>query len=254
MTDIRLSIAVTNVDVPQRRAWLNQMIRKLGGLSEINKRTVHWSVVKDYNHAGIWITTKRCLAEYAHNHPTHHVVLQDDMMPCYGYFDLLYGAIQEKPDSIISTFSMRRIALQVVENGGHWFISDGGTIWGGTYVLPVVMIPDFLSWEAAYIDQVIMKHHDDSRLALWANYRGHTVWNVTPSLVEHVGAAHSLVGQSNPRRVAAIYWDNWPGRNQPVDWKAGINKPPRSPSSYIKSSREMWRIIKERDHVLQAGD
>ena len=86
--------------------------------------------------------------------------------------------------------------------------------------------------------------HDDGRLAMWAIINQIKVWVTVPSLLEHAGAARSVMGHSGgiTRNRVAAWYDERPGS---IDWSLGLGDPIRSPSMMGPVTRRELRRIKE---------
>ena len=219
-SEIRLSIALMHVpDDPYRRLYLQQIERALGGLDGIHAGTVKFSVIRDVQRKGVWWTAKQAWAAYP-PWATHHLVLQDDMLPCSGFFEKLYGALAARPAHCVCLFSMRKILDAARELGHSWTVSDEGC-WGGSCVLPVSWIDEYLEWVRLHIPADYL--HDDRRLMHWLLAKRYLVWQTAPCLLQHIGAAHSTIGFSNKNRVARWYADETP--EHVIDWQAGLSSP-----------------------------
>ena len=113
-------------------------------------------------------------------------------------------------------YASRKVCETAKAEDARWVeIPDG--VWGTAMILPKEKVKDFLDWEARHIKPEFK--HDDSRLAMFCLKRGTPVQCPMPSLVEHVGAKFSLLGQSNKRKVARWFI----GKDDPLDydWRDG---------------------------------
>lgn len=172
-------------------------------------------LITDHGRNGVWPADRQGWLACGHVGATHHCVMQDDMLPCDGFLTILHGAVAAAPPDVpICYFSMRKtITAKARAAGSPWWIGRGSN-WGGTTVLPADLTLRFIDWCDHYIDPAYKSA--DARLKAFLNCRGQDVWMTTASLVEHVGAASSLIGNSNARRVAA--WRYIPSRDGPIDW------------------------------------
>lgn len=132
------------------------------------------------------------------------------MLPCPNFLSLLNGAVEARPDSMICFFSMRGVLLEAKDQGLSWIETENG-LWGGAMVMPTDYIPQWLKWERANVKPDYP--WDDTRMKLWAEHAVIPRFITAPSLAQHEGAAVSLVGNANRRRVSP-----WVSDGSPVDW------------------------------------
>ena len=131
---------------------------------------------------------------------THHMVIQDDVVPCR---DLLAGVEQAvahvPPECPVSLYIGRvrpfaRAVTNVTEraDGASW-ITMKGIYWGPAIVFPTCMIPDLMSW---YWRAKITNY--DRRCSKWFERKARRCWYTWPNLVEHRGddsLAHGTVAE-----------------------------------------------------------
>lgn len=155
-------------------------------------------VVCDINTDGVWPTARRAWLNYPKT-ATHRLVIQDDVFPCVDFLTGAAAALAARPDVPVSFYANRQAIGEAREKGVHWAaINDG--CWGQAMCLPTTLIPSLMEWVDHHIDPSFK--HDDTRITMWCLETGQRVWCTAPSLVEHIGAAHSILGQSNKNRVA----------------------------------------------------
>lgn len=202
---ISLSVAISHVDRDShRRVWVARARRRLSPIEA--------TVVLDTERS-LWHTCRRAYAEAAASTASHHLVLADDMMPCLQFPELLLAALTERPDEIVTLFSMRRCIGDALARNLAW-VETSDCSFGGAVVMPTPVVREFLDWELEHV--AAEEHHDDTRIAAFAEATGRSIFLTAPSLVEHMAPARSLVGQSNSRRVAFAYSDG-----SPIDWATG---------------------------------
>lgn len=165
-------------------------------------------VFDDSARRGLWATARDAFLTLAsRSEPGDHVVvLADDMQPCEGFAELLDAAVTCRPRAAICMFSMRQCVTTATAAGIPWVETADGC-WGGATLLPVGWVQPFIEWADATI--AADYKHDDRRLAYWLHrVRRVPVWVTAPSLLQHVGAGESLLGNSNRRRIS----ENWTDR------------------------------------------
>lgn len=135
---------------------------------------------------------------------THHLVLQDDALPCQ---DLLLGLTKAlewvPPQSPVSLYfgnalnhpKIKRAANTADETKASWIISSG-TWWGVGIILPTSMIVDMLRfcWKRREVY--------DRRMSLWCSNNHHVVYYPWPSLVEHRDSPSLVNPGRRPGRTA----------------------------------------------------
>lgn len=211
MTEVRIGVGIAHTDRDaKRRMWIREIEDRL---------CFPAAVVKDLER-NLWRTNKAAIWAFANpknRGTTHHLWLQDDMMPCPNFRSLLCGAVEARPDAVISLFTMRATAVAEAANRGVAWIETPDAAWGGTVVAPVDLWRDFLAWEHQNVRPDFKSA--DRRVSLWALARGIPIYVTVPSLLEHVGAADSLIGHSMTNRTAAFLSDG-----SPVDWNTDAVK------------------------------
>ena len=152
---------------------------------------------------------------------THHLVVQDDVVPCR---DLVAGAeraLRWTPQDVpVSLYVGRvrpfrqRVERAVARADGASWITMAGIYWGPAVIVPTAVIDDVLEWwptaEVANYDRRLSRWFEERRLACWYTW---------PSLVEHRGDESLVTGHTAGRRahrfagdgVSALELD-WSGR------------------------------------------
>jgi hypothetical protein len=161
---------------PIRSDMVSQLVRELG-----RDVPVVWDKINDRHDTGI-----RAVQAYDPG-CTHHLVIQDDAVPC---LDLLAGverALEWVPaDNPVSLYlgrvrPFRRAVETAVLNASaaSWITMDG-IYWGPGIVVPTAAIPDIVKWWDT--DRVT---NYDRRLSRWFEKRKLRCWYTWPSLVDH---------------------------------------------------------------------
>jgi hypothetical protein len=216
-----LSIAVMHTpERPDRRAMLRAQTKALGGAEQIERHTDRYTVCEDTidRKRGVWKNARRAWTALGPR-ATHHLVLQDDMLPCRNFFSHVNDILTALPDSPIGLASRWNIVQKARDRGDAYWQSCGvGS--GGMLILPADIARDFIDWSDR--ETRAEYPHDDRRLTLYLLSRNLRVWHTTPSLLEHIGAENSTVGHS--RSSAYSYWflDNDP---VPQDWSTVPERP-----------------------------
>jgi hypothetical protein len=171
-------------------------------LERVKSRVPSATVVLDLKHE-LWDTAKRAWLECASDaSATHAMVLSDDMIPSVDFERTLERLVGEKPNAVISVFSFPGVLwAQEIAYGKDrkpGWRSCGPCFWGGTVIVPRALVPDMIEKCDRMRDLIPGGppdcQVDDVRIAKWAEDLGVECAHWYPQLLEHVGAACSLIG------------------------------------------------------------
>jgi hypothetical protein len=245
---VALSMAVGHAPTAHRRAMLMAQQRAMGGLRAMEAFVVRYGVSEDWKlrgYAGIWPTMRRAFGMFDPR-ASHHLVLQDDMLPCVDFLPGVLRIIEHRPNHVIGLFNMRQSFLDGPRRRGHLWWTTDGNVYTGAIVMPVGFIRDFLDWDRKVVDPSYP--HDDRRLGAWANVSGNVCWMTVPSLVHHMGIERSTIGHPNHghNRVERF----WLGQTSPLsfDWT-----PPDDPchaGDYHPEIRAMMRATERGERYV----
>jgi hypothetical protein len=156
--------------------------------------------------AGPWLTAKRAW-QAAHPGATHHLVVQDDALPCRNAIHGCVQAIQAVHESLDGQPAVVSFFCKVWERAREIHIEAAdsvryrsrtaktgepieaawmrlGVLAGGVAnCLPTSIIPDFLQWGEAHVSPKVP--HDDHRLSMFCTARQIPIYATVPSLFEH---------------------------------------------------------------------
>lgn len=179
MTEISVAIMAHR----SRTQWVGDVCERLDAPAE---------VVWDH-HSDVWETGKRALL--AHNpSATHHMILQDDTLPCR---DLVAGAAKmldwvPENSPMCLYFGSRgpnnaysKLAREAREQGIHWIVLKASPMWGIGLVIPVHHISDLITFgDRTRIGPGAIY---DGRIRRWYRQNAIKQWYPVPSPVEHRG-------------------------------------------------------------------
>lgn len=163
-------------------------------------------------------TAKRAWAAIAPG-ATHHVVLQDDIMPMAGFAEQLERAVAARPQAGVTlsvqqtsprnSYAVRRAAL-----AGHPFAEMSSVEWVPTLAL-ALPVADAAAL-AEYLERFPDSHVDDDHLVrAFCAERGISVFATVPNLVEHADVVTlSLYGDEGYRPVT-VFDEHW---KLPAGW------------------------------------
>ena len=214
-SDARASVVVSLAVMhaafdPRRKSMLTELLPRLAG---------DWgsvSVIEDHDRVGPWPTARRAWLSAAPD-ATHHVVVQDDVLPCERFFEHMRAALAAAPDSMVCAYSNNRLAQAPEVATSSWvYIPDNA--WGQCLAMPSSRARHYVEW----CDQVVPASypHDDGRFHLYACSQGLPVLCTQPSLVDHLGADSSTLGHRGrfPQRARVFEAQISPTK----DWSLGL--------------------------------
>jgi len=225
--DVRVSVAINLAPWDEKRVETvrlqREMLEGAPGIQSV-------SVVEAEEGTPIWDSVRECWRKGIGTGSTHHLVLADDVALCRGFPEGLRRALATVPDKPVCPFSVYKAIEEARERGESWVRLKGG-MWGQAQILPTEYVGDFLDWERQHVHP---DHpHDDTRVNLYATYALEDyVWVTVPSLVEHLGADESLLGNNPPiDRTARWYLSDGDARD--IEWE-------RPSDPVTERAKDMW--------------
>lgn len=171
-----------------------------------------------------WETGRRALL--AHDPTaTHHMVIQDDAIPCRDLVAGVEKALQYVPAGSPLCLYLGRVkpfrrviepaATAAAAQGASWLVMKE-TYWGPGIVLPTDQIADVVAWGDAHPQMA----NYDRRVGRWYLGRSIPVWYPWPSLVEHRDSPSLVPGRAGGRHAHSFI-----GRDRSaleVDWSGPV--------------------------------
>ena len=194
------------------------------------------NIALDTENLGCWGNAKRAW-EMADPNSTHHLVIQDDVMPCNNFIEGAEKALRFNPDKLVSFFSLYKIADKAEADNHSWFTSNKG--WGQALCMPSHWIPHYLEWCKENIQPDYPSC--DARFSAFAMANNLKVWNTNPSLVEHIEPNNSVMGNNPPIDRTARNLIDEDKDPVDIDWEIPLN--PHHKSNYLKEYNT--NILKE---------
>lgn len=205
---MRLSIAL--MGHPKRQHFVDELLPKLPGAELVMDE-------KDDR----WDTGRRSLLAH-HPKATHHLVIQDDAIPCRNLLPGLRRAIEHSGEHPLCLYigkvrPKQRIVSPAVKHilreGGCWMAAEGPW-WGVGVVVPVADIPEIV----AFGDRAKQYQNYDKKIEKFYSRRKIACWYSVPSLVDHrpVDENPSLVAGRHGNRRAQLFIGDRPATE--IDW------------------------------------
>lgn len=111
-----LSLAIMHLPADaNRRAMVIDMQRRMGGQAGLGRDTVYWEITEDRHREGVWPTARRAWMACARGAgQTHHLVMQDDAIPCRDFLSGAKAALDAVPDKVVTFFANRKVITEAV--------------------------------------------------------------------------------------------------------------------------------------------
>lgn len=201
---IRLSVAI--MTHPARKTAAEALRRQLGD--------VEAEVVVDPNPCGKTLPTARLAWAATKDEATHHIVLQDDVLPCKRFIDRVMDAVRHRPDCAVALMAnwgarTANLSRAAAISGSRWVeVVD--------YYLPTcgLVLPADLGRKfgaARFTDRPVDEEvPDDVAMLHHASSTRTQAYVHVPSLLQH-DELPSVVGNgSNGQRPAVCFADHMP--------------------------------------------
>jgi len=199
-------------------------------LEERLREAIRWPITTIVDDGiGPWKTARAAWLT-SHKNATHHVVFEDDAVPCH---DLMCGmrvALEAVPNQVVSFFSFRRWAdgkspISLARKvGSSWGTCDIAAT-NVAIAMPTCWISEWLAFCARHIKPECPVQ--SVRLDCWLAMTKRRCWFTVPSLVDHDDDGSLMWGKKfgeNKRRAELFIGRSVPG--DIIDWRNGSAKPP----------------------------
>lgn len=181
--DVRLSVVVMgHVRRAERMAALVQRLRGQGidpGRS-IDAQPPLRKTTERYE-TSLWPNARSAWTGW-HPDATHHIVIQDDVLICADFVQVMAYLAHLRPGAVISPYSEQDDILRARATGQSWVIHDRG-LYGLCSMWPVEVLADAVGWIDAHFAPEF--RWDDARFNVYCLAHERSVWVTAPSLVQH---------------------------------------------------------------------
>jgi hypothetical protein len=197
----RLSISIAAHEKRENLVWDLVDRLRLARENALTWWTIAWDRDDDE-----WDTHRRAWSKWPAT-STHHLVLQDDALPCRnlipGLEQWVLPYIGDRPISLyfgnaLSHPKILRATRQANDNNASWIVSSG-VWWGVAVLLPVSLIQPMLEFCSP------RRELYDRRLTIWCENRELLVYYPWPSLVEHRDEPSLVNPGRRPGRTAVNF-------------------------------------------------
>jgi hypothetical protein len=164
-----------------------------------------WPIFIDRAHLGPWVGFKGAATLALERNPdaSHVLLLQDDLTFCRNFETVARDVIASNPTEPLSLFSPYGRHAQQAQKAGHRWYRRKDAMWGQATVWPRALVEPLIAFgDRMFQDDFIM---EDTRIAAFLLEARRPMWYTVPALVQHAGAARSMIGLSNKQRIAEFY-------------------------------------------------
>lgn len=233
-------VSVTIFSHHSRSKRLQQTLEALGS-------DVAVEVVIDYKTEGIWQTAMKAWRSYGTD-ATHHLVLQDDIIPCKNFLVRLPEIIHHLPNDASVSFCDKLPLMHYAKQKKKSWVLSGKVRHAQALLQPVSQIENFIQWSEWNIRPSY--YHDDGRLEMYLHTFNKLMWHTVPSLVSHDddGSVYRYLktGDSKPDDkppYQELYFLGADVDPSTVDWQVENNYVGSASRHKLKSA-ELWAMGK----------
>lgn len=239
---MRLSVAIPMH--PARKLMVDELRSRL----DVDGRSLR--VLVDEHLDGVWVNSRRAWEAYDPG-ASHHLVLEDDVLPCENLLAGVEQALEYVPErSVVSLFSQEALVERALKKNSSWWIHPWST--AQALIIPVAMVEKFLRWSDKNSKPRLIVA--DARIMCWTWDEKIPVWHTAPDLVEHLGAGATMVTEKGWRKVNTPgFAGSFIGEEESalsIDWSREADDPPYFP---LKSPEQFVKLIRSKTLERKVG-
>lgn len=240
-----VSVSVAVMAHPKRA----EMVEDLLGRLDV-PATVVWDEIQDRHDTGV-----RSLEAFDPD-CTHHMVIQDDALPCRDLVAGVAKALEHVPEGHpmscyvgnVRPFRAKVNAIVARAHDDVSFIRMAGIYWGPCVVVPTDVLPELCPW---FRGATGIKNYD-RRMSRWFEAQKRECWYAWPSLVDHRGD-ESLTHGHTGRRTA--HKALGPDRSAlETDWSGEVLSMPNAKQMDERRQRDALRAERRKKARVWHGD
>jgi hypothetical protein len=181
-----------------------QRARSLFGRVQSDAPEVETEVFIDDGSLGVVENAFRCW-DWASARSDVSIVLQDDVVPCDGWWPHVQAISEVIPDQPVGFMEWTRHSDEAWDCRYKW-VESRANMHGCACMMPSHVASDALSWiRGRFSSPRWIGAHDDSLLCAYFMTHGLTVMHPVPTLFQHDLPAESSIGHSNKNRVCRVF-------------------------------------------------
>lgn len=163
----------------------------------LERERVKYQIATDILSKGPWECARVAWDMLLTSREPYAMVLQDDMIPCHGFMDKIERFASCHDGKALCVFQPAAPWDQVahvrtlMSMGCDFVIPEQMIAWGGSILFPTAWIRSVLGFAELLGGYT---HQDDLRISRAIHHQGQPIINIGKSLLRHVGAAQSTIG------------------------------------------------------------
>ena len=163
---------------------------------------------------GTLYTCRKCWEAPVPEGVTHRLVLQDDVLLCNNFVEIMNRIAEAHPEFIFTLFCPR-IRMENALPDSPYIIIKGCNTWGPGNMMPVSYIRPMFE----FVDRELGPDFpfDDGIYSWWAQREKVYIASTIPSTVQHLCPTQSTLGYNNKNKITKV----WTGPDlDAVNWNA----------------------------------
>lgn len=206
---MKYKVDVKIMAVKPRREMVLKMCEQLG-LSE--EKTVIYD--DRPNGGGTLYTCRKCWESPIPEGVTHRLVLQDDVLLCDDFLEIMNKIANVHPEMIFTLFCPR-VRFEDALPDSPYVIIKGWNTWGPGNMMPVSYIKPMFEFVDAELGSDFP--FDDGIYSWWAKREKVYIATTIPSTVQHLCPTESTLGYNNKNKITKV----WNGKDlSGVNWQS----------------------------------
>ena len=166
------------------------------------------------NGGGTLYTCRKCWEAPIPNGVTHRLVLQDDVLLCDNFLEIMNNIVNVHPEFIFTLYCPR-LRFEDALPDSPYIIIKGCNTWGPGNMMPVKYIKPLFEFVDAELGHDFP--FDDGIYSWWAQKEMVHIASTIPSTVQHLCPTESTLGYNNKNKVTKV----WAGEDlSDVNWDA----------------------------------
>lgn len=159
-------------------------------------------------------TCKKCWFAPVPHGVTHRVVLQDDLLLCNDFTEIMNRIVNAQPEFIFSLYCSR-MRFEYAAEGSPYVVIKGRNAWGQGILMPVKYVKPMFDFADKELGSDFP--YDDGIYAWWAEHEKIEIMTTIPSTIQHLCSTDSTLGFNNKNKVSKV----WTGADlSNVNWEA----------------------------------
>jgi hypothetical protein len=171
---------------------------------------------------------------------SHLLQLQDDVLVAPNFWPALRAMVAAVPEAVIALSAVHPVGPEIARQGHRWYRTE--TVVGWAYVIPHIILVEFLAWVDANPELVATLNEDDL-LSRYLQVSGRMAWTPCPTICDHdVSIASTYQNDSHTHRRATVTWHGYDAAVlEDVAWWKPQHNPPVLPAA---DWRKCWFCLK----------